>query len=141
MGFYPAQQFVVSDIRIHHHMGIKPDFRKSPTPRFGFGEIDEVTADSPPLHSRIDRDFVVEKVIRGLNQDNDAAYGFRIRGDKRFITRNYAARNRRASGPAAGSYAARISRKRSSRFGRSLKYRTGGPGGPSFNGNFFAGDR
>ena len=69
-------------------MGKKPDFRKSPTPRFGFDEIDEVTADSPPLHSRIDRDIVEEKVIRGFNQDNDAAYGFRIRGDKRFIIRN-----------------------------------------------------
>ena len=27
-------------------------------------------------------------MIRGFSQDNDAAYEFRIRSDKRFITRN-----------------------------------------------------
>ena len=57
-------------------------------PRFGFDEIDEATADSPGLHSKIDRDIVEEKVLRGFNQDNDAAYEFRIRSDKRLITRN-----------------------------------------------------
>ena len=120
---------------------LKSRISENPRRRFGFGEIDEVTAGSPPLHSRIDRYIFEEKVIRGFNQDNNAADGFRIRIDKRFTTRTYAARNRRASGPAAGPYAAGISRKWSSRFGRSMKYRKGGPGGPLFDGNFFASDR
>ena len=61
MSFFPAQRFLVGDIRIHRDMGKKPDFRKSRTPRFGFGEIDGVTTDSPPMHSRIDRDIVEGK--------------------------------------------------------------------------------
>ena len=82
-------------------------------PRFGFDEIDEATAGSPGLHSKIDCDIVEEKVLRGFNQDNDAAYEFRIRRQTPHHSQ-FAARNCRASGPAADPYAARISRKRPS---------------------------